>query len=50
MAVYPEQENLLAAVVEGACFQAGDLPNAPDDRRKAPRAEARVQGRFDWNK
>ena len=39
-ALYPEQENLLKAVVEGACFQADDLPPVPDDRRKPPRAFA----------
>jgi hypothetical protein len=38
--LYPEQERLLKAVVEGACFQADDLPIVPDDRRKPPRARA----------
>ena len=37
-ALYPEQERLLKAVVEGACLQADDLPRVPDDTRKAPRA------------
>ncbi len=40
VALYPEQERLLKAVVEGACFQADDLPPVPDDRRKLPRARA----------
>ena len=35
VAVYPEQENLLKAVVECACFQADDLPPVPASRRKA---------------
>ena len=39
-ALYPEQENLLKAVVEGACFQADDLPPVPDDMRRPPRAFA----------
>ena len=37
-ALYPEQERLLKAVVEGACIQADDLPPVPDDMRKPPRA------------
>ena len=37
-ALYPEQERLLTAVVEGACVRADDLPPVPDDTRKAPRA------------
>ena len=40
VALYPEQENLLKAVVEGACFQEDDLPPVPDDSRKPPRAFA----------
>ena len=36
--VYPEQQHLLEAVVEGACFQSADLPLVPDDRRKPQRA------------
>ena len=39
-ALYPEQERLLKAVVEGACIQADDLPSVPDDMRKPPRARA----------
>ena len=39
-AVYPEQERLLKAVVEGAYFQADDLPPVPASRRKPPRAFA----------
>ena len=36
IALYPEQERLLKAVVEGAWFQTNDLPSVPDDLRKAP--------------
>ena len=49
MAVYPEQENLLKAVIEGACFQADDLPPVPDDKRKAPRARVFGESLFDLN-
>ena len=45
--VYPEQESLLKAVVEGACLQAGDLPPVPDDRRKPPRVQASADNLFD---
>ena len=38
VALYPEQERLLEAVVEGPCFQVDDLPPVPDDLRKPPRA------------
>ena len=34
---WPEQERLLAAVVEGDCLRAGELPPVPDEMRKAPR-------------
>lgn len=40
VALYPEQERLLEAVVERDCFQAGDLPPVPASRRKPPRAFA----------
>ena len=33
---YPEQERLLDAVIEGECFQAGELPSVRDEMRKAP--------------
>ena len=33
---WPEQERLLAAVVEGECLRAGELPPVPDEMRKAP--------------
>ena len=45
--LYPEQERLLEAVVEGACFQADDLPPVPDDMRKPPRARAVPDDLFD---
>ena len=49
VALYPEQERLLKAVVEGACFQASDLPPVPDDRGKAPRARVVGDDLFDLN-
>ena len=36
--VWPEQERLLEAVIEGECLRADDLPPVPDEMRKAPRA------------
>ena len=47
VATYPKQEELLKAVVEGACFQADDLPTVPDDMRTPPRARAVAQDLFD---
>ena len=38
IAVYPEQADLLKAVVEGACFAAGDLPAVPAGMRQPPKA------------
>ena len=49
VATYPEQEKLLKAVVEGACFQADGLPPVPDDMRKPPRARAIARDLFDLN-
>ena len=46
-ALYPEQERLLAAVVEGDCFQGDDLPPVPDDRRKPSRARVVGDELFD---
>ena len=34
---YPEQERLLAAVIESECFRVGELPSVPEEMRKAPR-------------
>ena len=48
-ALYPEQERLLKAVVEGVCIQAEDLPPVPNDRRKPPRARAVVDDLFEFN-
>lgn len=33
---YSEQAELLDTVIEGACFQAGELPRVPDQMRKPP--------------
>ena len=38
VALYPEQERLLNAVADGACFQDGDLPPVPNHKRRPPRA------------
>ncbi len=38
VALYPQQEHLLEAVVEGGWFQANDLPSVPEDFRKQPPA------------
>ena len=40
VAGYPEQAELLEAVVNGECFAAAELPDIPDGMRKAPRAPA----------
>ena len=37
---YPEQAELLEAVVEGDCFEAGELPPVPDEMSKPPRFRA----------
>ena len=47
VALYPEQANLLKAVVESACLQADDLPPVPDDSRKPPRVQAFADDLFD---
>ena len=38
MAVYSEQASLLQAATAGDCFQADELPDVPEEMRKAPRA------------
>ncbi len=38
VAIYPEQESLLKAVIESGCFQTDELPPVPDEKRKPPRA------------
>jgi len=35
---YPEQAQLLEAVIEGDCFQADELPAVPEEMRKPPAA------------
>ena len=47
VATYPEQEALLKALIEGDCFQRGDLPPVPDDMRRPPRARAVARPLFD---
>jgi hypothetical protein len=36
MDVYPEQAVLLEEIAKGQCFNAEDLPKAPDELRKPP--------------
>ena len=38
LALHPEQERLLKAVVECDCFEVGELPEAPELMRKPPQA------------
>jgi hypothetical protein len=37
IAGYPEQDKLLQTIVAGQCFQASELPAAPDWMRKPPK-------------
>jgi len=46
IAQYPAQAKLLSAVVKGPCFQADELPDAPDAARKPPSRSA-GKGLFD---
>ena len=47
MAIYPEQEILLQAVIGGDCFQADELPTVPAEMRKPPRARTLGESLFD---
>ena len=47
LAIYPEQERLLKAVIDGECFQADELPPVPGAMRKPPRARSNVDDMFD---
>jgi hypothetical protein len=47
LAIYPEQEELLKAVVAGECFKAGELPAVPEALRRAPSARTDDNGLFD---
>ena len=44
---YPEQKELLEAVVASDCFQADELPPVPDEMRKPPKARTIKGGLFD---
>ena len=46
VALYPTQENLLKAIVEGDCFRDDDLPAVPNDRRRPPPAPDSTNGLF----
>jgi hypothetical protein len=41
---YPQQTDLLEAVIAGPCFRAAELPAVPEDARKPP-VPRRVSGR-----
>lgn len=47
LAEYPQQKNLLDAVVKGAVFKEGELPAVPDEARKAPK---KPTGKTLWEK
>ena len=49
VAIYPEQAELLAAIVSGECFQADDLPTAPAWTRKPPKPRTQGMESFDWD-
>ena len=49
LAIYPEQEKLLRAVVDGGCFQADELPPVPAVMRKPPKARSAAKELFDLN-
>jgi len=44
---YPEQAELLKAVVAGECFQANELPAVPERMRKPPKSRSSSGGLFD---
>ena len=44
---YPEQEELLGAVVESVCLEASELPPVPDEMRKAPTVRRAETGQLD---
>ena len=46
---YPEQERLLQAIVASDCFQAAELPTAPDEMHKPPK-ESKNHELFDSNR
>jgi hypothetical protein len=48
VAGYPEQAELLEAVVSGECFRADELPEVPEAMRRPPKAETQDAGLFDW--
>jgi hypothetical protein len=47
VAGYPEQASLLAAVVQGECFLADELPQVPESMRRPPSADTAERGLFD---
>lgn len=49
LVIYPEQEDLLQAVIDGECFQADELPPVPEAMRKPPRARPAAGELFDSN-
>lgn len=49
VATYPEQAELLEAVVTGECFQADELPAVPERMRNPPKTGTQGSGLFDWD-
>jgi len=49
VASYPEQAELLEAVVAGECFQADELPEVPETMRVPPKTGTQGGGLFDWD-
>ena len=47
--IYPEQESLLEAVIDGECLQADELPPVPETMRKPPRARSTAEDLFALN-
>jgi hypothetical protein len=49
VASYPEQAELLEAIVTGECFQADELPEVPETMRKPPKTGTQGGGLFNWD-
>ena len=37
IAVYPQQAELLGAIIRGDCFKANEMPDVPEDMKKLPK-------------
>ena len=47
--IYPKQESLLKAVIDGECLQADELPPVPATMRKPPRTRSTAENLFPLN-